>query len=141
MADRITMGPIPVNERADLASLLAAAKLAILLSDYESQGIAILEALSLGIPALVTHTSGLVELANNGLVRSVPLNSSPKSIASAMIQQLHHPLIVPHVDLPTWDHCASSLLDLYEEVYESCGRPAAVHADDRAFGQIQPYGE
>ena len=118
MAHRTTIGPIAVSERAGLAALLSAARLAILLSDYESQGIAILEALSMGIPALVTHTSGLAELANNGLVRSVPLNSSPETIASAMIQQLHHPLIVPHVDLPSWDHCATQLLHLYEEI---CG--------------------
>lgn len=117
LAGRITMGPIATSERGSLASLLSAAKLAILLSDYESQGIAVLEALSLGIPALVTHTSGLAEMANNGLVRSVPLNSTPTTIAAAMIEQLHKPMAVPAVDLPSWDTCAAQLRQLYESIH------------------------
>lgn len=124
LAGHITMGPIATEERGNLASLLSAAKLAILLSDYESQGIAVLEALSLGIPALVTHTSGLAELANNGLVRSVPLDSSSTAIADAMIEQLHQPMEVPAVDLPSWDNCAAQLLQLYTSIHaqETCKR-------------------
>jgi glycosyltransferase involved in cell wall biosynthesis len=116
MAQRVAIGPIAASERAGLAQLLATSNLAILLSDYESQGIAVLEALSLGIPALVTHTSGLAQLANDGLVRSVPLNSSTQTVAAAMIQQLHQPLIAPSVALPSWEQCATQLLALYEEV-------------------------
>lgn len=126
VADRVQIGPVAINDRANMANTLAEAKLAILLSDYEAQGIAILEALSLGIPALVTHTTGLAELANGGLVRSVPLNSSPGTIATAMLQQLHQPLIVPDIHLPTWDRCAAHHLYLYQEVYsqhigQQCG--------------------
>jgi glycosyltransferase involved in cell wall biosynthesis len=118
VADRVNIGPIGVTERADMASILSEAKLAILLSDYESQGIAILEALSLGIPALVTHTSGLAELANGGLVRSVPLNSSSLVIASAILEQLHRPLLVSNINLPSWDECAAQLMHLYYEIHE-----------------------
>ena len=141
MARRITIAPIPVAERSNLASLLSAAKLAILLSDYESQGIAILEALSLGIPALVTHTSGLVELADYGLVRSVPLSSTPETIAAAMVQQLHHPVIAPHVDLPTWDQCAARLLHLYQEVREAGSSPEPVEPVSHSLERVQPYGD
>lgn len=119
---RVSIGPVAMNKRALLAATLAEAKLAILLSDYESQGIAILEALSLGIPALVTHTSGLADLAKGGLVRSVPLNSSSPVVASAILEQLKRPLIVSNIQLPTWDDCAASLLDLYAEVYENASR-------------------
>lgn len=100
-----------------MASILSDAKLAILLSDYEAQGIAILEALSLGIPALVTHTSGLADLAKGGLVRSVPLNSSSPTIASAILEQLQRPLIAANIQLPSWDHCTARLLQLYYEVH------------------------
>ena len=116
VANRVKMGPIPVSERGNLACILAEARLAILLSDYESQGIAVLEALSLGVPALVTYTSGLAELANGGLVKSVALNSSPAAIAEAMVEQLHRPMVVPDVLLPSWDLCAAKLLNLYNEV-------------------------
>ena len=118
VAGRVRIGPVALSERGQMASILSEAKLAILLSDYESQGIAILEALSLGIPALVTHTSGLAELAKGGLVRSVPLDSSSSTIASAIMEQLRQPLVVPDVKLPSWDHCTAKLLDLYYEIHQ-----------------------
>jgi glycosyltransferase involved in cell wall biosynthesis len=135
VAKRVKIGPVAINERADMASILSEAKLAILLSDYESQGIAILEALSLGIPALVTHTSGLADLAKGGLVRSVPLNSSSPEIASAILEQLKRPLIVSNLQLPSWDQCADNLLQLYNEIYErGCpsGSAAAVLATSQS---------
>jgi glycosyltransferase involved in cell wall biosynthesis len=116
MAPRVNIGPVATTERSQMASILSNAKLAILLSDYEAQGIAILEALSLGIPALVTHTSGLADLAKGGLVRSVPLNSSSPTIASAILEQLQKPLIASNIQLPSWDHCTARLLQLYYEV-------------------------
>ena len=118
VATRVDIGPVAVDERAYMASILSQAKLSILLSDYESQGIAILEALALGIPAVVTHTSGLADLAKGGLVRSVPLHSSPPVIASAILEQLHRPLIVPDIQLPSWEHCTAELLNLYYEIHE-----------------------
>jgi glycosyltransferase involved in cell wall biosynthesis len=131
VADRVEIGPIAISHRADLASIMAEAKLAMLLSDYESQGIAVLEALSMGLPALVTHTSGLAELADGGLVRSVPLNSSPKTIAAAMIEQLRRPLIRADVSLPTWEWCATQLMELYHTV--TCN-----HAAESALASLKP---
>jgi glycosyltransferase involved in cell wall biosynthesis len=126
VTQRVKIGPVAMSERNYMASILSEAKLAILLSDYESQGIAILEAIALGIPALVTHTSGLADLANGGLVRSVPLNSSSLAIASAILEQLHRPLIVSDFQLPSWDHCAMQLMDLYQEIYEK-QHPTSAH--------------
>jgi glycosyltransferase involved in cell wall biosynthesis len=117
VAKSVKIGALPISERDQLASILAEASLAILLSDYESQGIAILEALSLGIPALVTHTSGLADLAKGGLVRSVPLDSNSDTIAEAILEQLRRPLIVPNIQLPSWENCTANLLQLYEEVH------------------------
>jgi glycosyltransferase involved in cell wall biosynthesis len=117
VAKRVEIGPLALEERGHMASILANARLAILLSDYESQGIAILEALSLGIPALVTHTSGLADLAKGGLARSVPLNSSSPAIASAILEQLNRPLIVSNIQLPSWDHCAAKLLNVYYAIH------------------------
>jgi glycosyltransferase involved in cell wall biosynthesis len=128
VAKRVRIGPLAMDERSKMASILAEAKLAILLSDYESQGIAILEALSLGIPALVTHTSGLADLANGGLVRSVPLDSSAPAIASAILDQLRRPLRVDNIQLPSWDQCAANLLKLYGEIYQT-GLAAGVPYD------------
>jgi glycosyltransferase involved in cell wall biosynthesis len=114
--DRVEIGPIPPTDRQGMAATLAGAALVTLLSDYETHPIAAIEALALGRPVLVTHTSGLGELADRGLARSVPLGSSPTEVASAMLEQLRHPLVPAAVDLPSWDDCAAKLLQLYHIV-------------------------
>jgi glycosyltransferase involved in cell wall biosynthesis len=136
VTDFVEIGPVGLGERDRMASIMSKAKLAILLSDYESQGIAILEALSLGIPALVTHTSGLADLAKGGLARSVPLNSSSYVIASAILEQLHRPLTVPQIHLPSWDQCAAQLLDLYQQVHDK-RQPARYAVDTNGASKSQ----
>jgi glycosyltransferase involved in cell wall biosynthesis len=120
VAHRVQIGSIGAYQRASLASVLSAAKLFLLLSDYEAHSIAVLEALSLGIPALVTHTSGLAEFAEEGFVRSVPLNSSAHTIAAAVVDQLRHPVMASNLSLPSWDNCSTNLLCLYYEITNKC---------------------
>jgi glycosyltransferase involved in cell wall biosynthesis len=113
LSERVEIGSIPPTNRQDMAALMSSAALIALLSDYETHPIAALEALGLGRPVLVTHTTGLGELADQGLARSVPLDSSPAQIAGAMLEQLRRPLTPARVDLPSWDDCATNLLQLY----------------------------
>jgi glycosyltransferase involved in cell wall biosynthesis len=98
-----------------MAKVLGQATVVALLSEYESHPLAVLEALALRRPVLVTNTSGLKELAEQKLVRAIPLASTPPQIAHAVIQQIEHPLI-PSISfrLPTWDDCASQLRDIYQ---------------------------
>ena len=70
-------------------------------------------ALALGCPALVADTSGLHELAEEGLVRAIPLESTAEEVAAAVLHQLREPLVPPRMTLPTWDDCANDLLALY----------------------------
>ncbi|MFL5804817.1 MAG: glycosyltransferase family 4 protein [Roseiflexaceae bacterium] len=116
LSERVEIGAIPPTDRQGMAALLSSAALVALLSDYETHPIAALEALALGRPVLVTHTSGLGELADQGLARSVPLGSSPAQVASAILEQLRRPLAPARVDLPSWDDCATNLLQLYHLV-------------------------
>ncbi len=104
------------TDRGGMAAALASAGLITLMSDYEAHPIAVMEALSLHRPVLVTHTSGLGELADRGLVQSVPLSSSPVQVADAICEQLRHPYIPKNVDLPTWDGCTNQLVSLYSEI-------------------------
>ena len=120
VSDRVEIGPIPPTDRQGMAVMLNSAALVTLLSDYETHPIAALEALALGRPILVTHTSGLGELADRGLARAVPLGSSSAQIASAMLAQLRQPLLPGHIDLPRWDDCTANLLQLYHTII---GRP------------------
>jgi glycosyltransferase involved in cell wall biosynthesis len=116
VADRVEIAPIPAADRHAMASILLEAALVTQLSDHESQGIAVLEALSLKRPVLVTDTAALHELAACGLVRAIPLKSTAEEVAVAMLDQLRDPLIPTNVDLPTWDACAAELFALYHTV-------------------------
>ncbi len=104
-----------------MAALLGKASLVVLLSDFETHPLAALEAIALGRPLLVADTSGLGELAEQGLARAVSPDAVPEVIAGAMVEELERPLVRPDVALPTWDDCAAGLLRLYAEI--TAGRP------------------
>ena len=115
VAEYVEISSIPPGNRRAMAERLSQGSLVVLLSDYESHPQAVMEALTLKLPVLVTDTSGLSELAEDGYVRSVPLDSTPTQIASAILQQLDNPLIPPPIALPTWEGYMERLLDIYSE--------------------------
>lgn len=116
LSDKVDIRAIPPHERERMATELAGAALVVLLSEYETQPLAVLEAVALGRPALVADTPGLSELAERDLAVAIPLDSSPHDVANAVLQQLESPHRPPKEPLPTWDECATSLLELYEGV-------------------------
>ncbi len=116
VAERVEIQAVSPGDRSGMAALIARADLVALLSEYESQGLAVLEALTLGRPVLVAGTSALQELADRGLARAVPLESTPGEVAAAVASQLRQPLVPQNVALPTWDACAASLLALYQTI-------------------------
>jgi glycosyltransferase involved in cell wall biosynthesis len=116
VANRVDIRAVPAADRGAMALELSRVGLVVLLSEYETQPIAILEALALGRPVLVADTSGLRELAERGLARAVPVDSSPEQVAAAALDQLCRPPALKPMALPTWDDCASSLLALYQSV-------------------------
>lgn len=116
VADRVEIRPFPAGDLRGAASLIASAGLVTLLSEYEAQPQAVLEALSLRRPVLVAGTSGLQEFADRGLARSIPLKSGPEEVAAAVVDQLRQPLIPVNFELRTWDDCVADLLALYRSV-------------------------
>ncbi len=116
VARHVEIQAVPPGDRRGMAALIARADLVTLLSEYESQGLAVMEALTLGRPVLVAGTSALQELADHGLARAVPLESTPEEVATALASQLRQPLVPQNVALPTWDACAASLLALYQTI-------------------------
>jgi glycosyltransferase involved in cell wall biosynthesis len=127
VANSVTIEPIPSSDREGMASLLSEASLVALLSEYEAQGIAAHEALSLGTPVLVGYTSALRDLADRSLAAAVPLDAAPDAIAAAIIRELQRPRDRPTVQLPTWDECATRLLATYRAILRE---PAAETAPD-----------
>jgi glycosyltransferase involved in cell wall biosynthesis len=97
-----------------MARELAAVRVAILLSEFETQPIAALEAHALGCRLIVADTPGLRQLADQGLARSVPLNSTPDIVAATILDELQKPPPTERAPLPTWDECTDALLELYE---------------------------
>ena len=114
-ANHIQIGSIASSDRQAMATALSQASLVVLFSEYEAHPISVMEALSLNRPVLVADTSGLHELAEQGLVRAIPIDSSDSEIAKAIEHQLSSPIIAS-IQLSTWDDCAASLLDLYVQV-------------------------
>lgn len=113
VADFVKIRAIPGSQREVMAQEVSKAALVTILSDFETHPIAAIEALALGRPLLVTDTSGLHELAQNGYARAIPLSSTSKEIGEAVVHCLSQPLIPKQLQLPTWDECALSLKDLY----------------------------
>ena len=121
LRDRVDIGAIPIDRRAEMTEVLSQASLVVLLSDYEAHPVAIMEALSLQRPVLVADGSGLGEIANQGLAAAVPLNATPVAVADAMVREIRKPRPTANVALPDWDHCTQRLLDIYREVITASG--------------------
>lgn len=118
VTDQVEIGGIAPTDRQGMAEVLTRASVVTLLSEYETHPIAAMEALAVGRPVVVADTSGLSELAQRGLARSVPLAASSAQVAAAILEQLERPLVPPRLDLPTWDDCAAGLLALYRSIVE-----------------------
>ncbi len=118
IGDHVEIRAIPASERVRMAEELSQADLVVLLSEYETHPIAVLEAVALGRPALVAATSGLSELAGRGWVKAIPLNSTSRQVAAAVLQMLRQPFVPPRISLPTWDDCTNKLYTLYQQVVE-----------------------
>jgi glycosyltransferase involved in cell wall biosynthesis len=116
VAERVKFISVPSDEPDAMASLMARVGLLVSMSEFETHPLVVLEAVASGSLPLVADTSGLHELAEDGLATAIPLGSSREEIARAILQRLDRPESAPAVQLPTWDDCASQLLDLYREV-------------------------
>ena len=116
---RVRIRAIPGADRQAMANLVGMADLVTLLSEYESQGIAALEAITLGRKVLVADTSALSELARDGRARAVPLDASPAETARAILESLEDPPPSVAVSPWTWDDCANELAAVYRRVAEA----------------------
>jgi glycosyltransferase involved in cell wall biosynthesis len=115
VASHIEIGAVDATDRRQLADLISRAALVALMGEYESQGIAVLEALGQGRRVVVADTSALSEYAHAGVARAVSVDATPEQLARAMHEEITGPARPPF-SLPTWDQCAERLGTLYGEV-------------------------
>jgi len=113
---RVEIRGVAPDKRYEMAELLASASVVTLLSSGENNPVAVLEALSLHRPVLVAYTRGLRRFVDEGMVRSVALDSSPEEIAEAILQQLEAPLVPAAIEIPTWEACTEHVIDIYLRV-------------------------
>jgi len=114
----VTFTSFDATRRDALGALIRSSDVVALMSDYEANPVAVMEALALGRNVVVADTSGLSELASMGLATAVPPNAPPDLLARVLARVAACPnRVVP--DLPTWDDCAAQVLRLYEEILTS----------------------
>jgi len=121
VASQVEIGAVPPSDRSGMAGLMARAAVVVLLSDYEAQPLALMEALALGRPVVATDATGIHEFVERGLVRGVPIRASTADVAGAILGALDAPAAAP-VALPTWDDCAARVLAVYRSIATGDGR-------------------
>ncbi len=80
---------VPGHQRQRLNDIMQEASLAILLSDYESHGMAAHEALSAGLPVIVLDRTALSDLVSAGLAHAVPPRATDREVASIVLRTLN----------------------------------------------------
>jgi glycosyltransferase involved in cell wall biosynthesis len=115
IAGRVSIRAVPGGDREEMARVMAAAGLVVLLSEYEAHPVAVTEARALGRRVLVADTTGLSEVAAAGEATAVPINATSAELAAAMDAAMSAPPPEPG-DQPTWEACAEQLLELYTAV-------------------------
>jgi glycosyltransferase involved in cell wall biosynthesis len=118
----VEIAPVPADERQAMAELLQRAAVVTLLSEYESQGLAIQEAIAAGRPVVTADTSALAGVCAHPNLRAVPHRATAAEIAAAIDALLDAPPLVDPPSMPTWDECVSALLEIYHRALASKGR-------------------
>jgi glycosyltransferase involved in cell wall biosynthesis len=111
----VTFTSFDATQREALGALVRSSDVVVLMSDFEAHPVAVMEAVALGRKVVVADTSGLSELATEGLATAVPVDASPQVLAGVLARVARGPdPVVPA--LPTWDDCAEEVLGLYGEI-------------------------
>jgi glycosyltransferase involved in cell wall biosynthesis len=114
--DRVEFRSVPSDNPAAMLQLLRSVNVVVSMSEFESHPIAALEAAAVGCALVVADTSGLREMARQGLARAIPMSASDRGVADAIRQEMNAPRAARKVELLTWDDCAAQLLTVYREV-------------------------
>jgi glycosyltransferase involved in cell wall biosynthesis len=113
VSEQVDIRSIAAADREAMAHELSRVSVVVSLSQFETQSIALLEAAALGCRLVVAETPGLGALAQEGLARSIPAESTPAQVASIILEELDQPAPARRPRLRTWDDCANALHELY----------------------------
>ena len=117
VADAVDIAPVTDGSRRELAELLSRAGAVTALSEYESQGLAVQEAIGLGCPVVVNEGTALDELCVYPNVLTVSQLAGSDEVADAVSRALRAPPAEAPV-MQTWDDCVDALVELYGAAME-----------------------
>lgn len=144
---RVDISAVPPSRRTEFAERLSAMDVIVAMSDFEAHPIGVIEALGLGLTAVVgDDRAGLAELAAGGLGRMVARRATPPEIASSILAAVDEPLTIDPVSFPTWHDCALGIHFVYQKVIDARRRLASpelepigeLHAGHAASGGTSP---
>jgi glycosyltransferase involved in cell wall biosynthesis len=117
VAGRVELGAVPAGDTAAMDRALAGAHVVVAFSDYESQGLAALDALAAGRRVIVADRTALHELVVRGWAAGVRDPDDPAAVSDAIVRALEQPLPdeVP-TGIPSWDDCADRLATIYHRI-------------------------
>jgi glycosyltransferase involved in cell wall biosynthesis len=114
----VTFTAFDSADRTGLGTLIHSSDVVALLSEYEAHPVALMEALALGRKVVVAATSGLTELAQAGIVTTVPLDAHPAALAAVLARVAQGPE-ASACEFRTWDDCANDVMRVYDHACEA----------------------
>jgi len=122
VADAVEIRHLAPTDRAAMARELGTAGVMAALSSYEAHPVAIMEAVTLGLPVVGFDVAGTGDLVEDGLVTGIPEDASTRTVADALTAALeatagrpgpHRPRAL---ELPTWETTAEGVASVYRLV-------------------------
>jgi glycosyltransferase involved in cell wall biosynthesis len=117
VGDAVEFTKVPYGDRRTLAEQMAEADVISILSSYESQGIAGLEAVATGARLVVAAGSALSELGRFDGVRVVP-RADPRCVVDSLVEQLRLPRLDARPVVPSWDDTTTRVERVYTDVLD-----------------------
>jgi glycosyltransferase involved in cell wall biosynthesis len=123
----VTIEYIAPNDRKRMAESLCQASVFAALSEYEAHPVAVMEALTLGIPTVGLTTTGIGELVDDGLVKGILRDASPTAVANVLVAALNSSYRSAATTLPTWDIAAEDLARVYMDTAGTRPKPLRLY--------------
>ncbi len=117
LTEHVTFTSFNPSERHLLTALIKDSDAFLLLSDYEAHPVAVIEAVSLGVPAVVLNDTGLSDLVSDGFATAVEKYMTPSQIATIVASTIKNSQpISKDFKMPTWNDAVNELDKLYNNI-------------------------
>lgn len=122
--ESVSIRQLPPAGRDAMAHELGTASVMASMSSYEAHPVAIMEALTLGLPVAGLDVAGTGDLVEDGLVSAIPSGATSEQVADVLVRELRAtaerggPHVPQDLQLPTWESTVDGLVDVYRSVLD-----------------------